>query len=91
MGKGEEMSRARICLTLAEHRQVGAMLKRARALLLDAAAITRCHDRLSRQLSDAANGLMAQRGELERKLIEAVGADGLRAFTSGTSTSGARK
>ena len=71
------MSRARMGLTLAEHREVGAMLKRARALLLDAAAITRCHDRLSRQLSDAANGLMAQRGELERKLIDAVGADAM--------------
>jgi hypothetical protein len=62
-------------LTLSEHREVGSLLKRARRLLLDAAAITRCHDRLSRQLSDAANGLMVQRGELERKLIEAVGDD----------------
>ena len=71
------MSRARMGVTLAEHRQVGAMLKRARRDLLDAAAITRCHDRLSRQLSDAANGLMAQRGELERKLIDAVGEDAM--------------
>jgi len=53
------------------------MLKRARRLLLDASAIIRNYDRLSRQLSDAANGLMAQRGELERKLIEAVGEDGM--------------
>jgi hypothetical protein len=36
-------------LTLSEHREVGAMLKRARRLLLDAAAITRNYDRLSRQ------------------------------------------
>jgi hypothetical protein len=64
-------------LTLSEHREVGAMLKRARRLLLDAAQITRNYDRLSRQFSDAANGLMAQRGELERKLIEAVGEDGV--------------
>jgi hypothetical protein len=63
-------------LTLSEHREVGAKLKRARQLLLDASAITRNYDRLSRQLSDAANGLMAQRGELERKLIDAVGEDG---------------
>jgi hypothetical protein len=64
-------------LTLSEHREVGAMLKRARRLLLDAAATCRCYDRLSRQLSDAANGLMAIRGELERKLIDAVGADAM--------------
>ena len=54
-----------------------AMLKRARRLLLDASAICRCYDRLSRQLGDAANGLMAQRGELERKLIEAVGPEAM--------------
>jgi len=69
------MSRARMGLTPSEHVEVGAMLKRARRLLLDASAITRNYDRLSRQLSDAANVLMAQRGELERKLIEAVGED----------------
>jgi len=71
------MSRARLGLTVEEHIRVGAMLKRARGLLLDAAAITRNYDRLSRQLSDAANGLMAQRGELERKLIDAVGENGM--------------
>jgi hypothetical protein len=70
------MSRARMGLTLAEHREVGAMLKRARRLLLDAAHMTWCYERLSRQLGDAANGLMAQRGELERKLIDAVGENG---------------
>jgi hypothetical protein len=64
-------------LTLEEHVRVGSMLKRARRDLLDAAAIIRNYERLSRQLSDAANGLMAQRGELERKLIEAVGAEGM--------------
>jgi hypothetical protein len=64
-------------LTPSEHREVGAMLKRARRLLLDAAQITRNYERLSRQLSDAANGLMAIRGELERKLIDAVGADAM--------------
>jgi hypothetical protein len=52
------------------------MLKRARQLLLDAAAITRCYERQSRQLMDAANSLMAQRGWLEQRLIEQVGADG---------------
>ena len=64
-------------LTLAEHREVGAKLKRARRDLLDAAHVTRNYERLSRQLSDAANGLMAQRGELERKLIEQVGEGGM--------------
>jgi hypothetical protein len=64
-------------LTPAEHVEVGAKLKRARQLLLDASAITRNYERLSRQLSDAANGLMAIRGELERKLIEAVGENGM--------------
>jgi hypothetical protein len=71
------MSPARLGLTLSEHREVGAMLKRARRLLLDAAHITWNYDRLSRQLSDAANGLMAIRGELERKLIEVVGPEGM--------------
>jgi hypothetical protein len=64
-------------LTLSEHLEVGAQLTRARQLLLDAAATCRCYDRLSRQLSDAANGLMAIRGELERKLIEQVGEHGV--------------
>jgi hypothetical protein len=63
-------------LSLSEHLEVGRLLKRARRDLLDAAAIIRNYDRLSRQLSDAANGLMAIRGELERKLIDAVGENG---------------
>ena len=71
------MSRARMGLTLEEHREFGALLRRARQLLLDASAITRCYERLSQQLSEAANGLMAQRGWLERKLIEQVGADAM--------------
>jgi hypothetical protein len=53
------------------------MLKRARQLLLDAAAETRCYERQSRQLEDAANALTAQRGWLEARLIEAVGRDGV--------------
>jgi hypothetical protein len=71
------MSRARMGLTPTEHRQVGRLLKRARRDLLEASAITRCYERLSRQLSDVGNGLMAQRGELERKLIDAVGEGGM--------------
>jgi hypothetical protein len=70
------MIRARMGLTPAEHVEVGSMLKRARRLLLDAAHTTRCYERLSRQLGDAANGLMPIRGELERKLIEQVGPEG---------------
>jgi hypothetical protein len=70
------MSRARMGLTLSEHLEVGAKLKRARALLLDAAATCRCYERQSRQLMDAANALMAQRGWLEARLIDAVGENG---------------
>ena len=71
------MSRARMGLTLSEHREVGSKLKHARQLLLDAAAETRCYDRLSQNLSDIANRLTAPRAELERKLIEAVGIDAM--------------
>jgi len=70
------MSRARMGLTLSEHREVGAMLKRARQLLLDAAHIVGCYERQSRQLRDAANALRAQRDWLEQRLIEAAGENG---------------
>jgi len=69
------MTRARMGLTVEEHLEIGTKLKRAVRLLRDVAATCRCYERLSRQLGDAANGLMAQRGELERKLIDAVGGD----------------
>jgi hypothetical protein len=62
-------------LTLEEHVEAGRKLKRAVRDIEDVAAIMRCYERTSQQLSDAANGLMAQRGWLERKLIEQVGAD----------------
>jgi hypothetical protein len=64
-------------LTLSEHREVGAMLKRARELLLDAAAITRCYERQWRELHDIVDSLVSPRHQLERKLIERVGADGM--------------
>jgi hypothetical protein len=64
-------------LSVEEHREVGAKLKHVVRLLRDVAQTCRCYDRLSCQLGDAANGLMAQRGELERKLIEVVGENGM--------------
>jgi hypothetical protein len=64
-------------LSLAEHRAFGAKLKRARALILDVAAGVRNYERLSQNLSDIANRLTAPRGELERKLIEQVGENGM--------------
>jgi hypothetical protein len=71
------MSRARMGLTLEEHIEAGRKLKRVVRLLHDVGAMTRCYERLSTQLNDAANGLMAQRGWLERKLIEQVGPDAM--------------
>jgi len=69
------MSRARMGLTLEEHSEVGSLLRRVHRDLLQAAAITRCYERQSQQLLDIARSLMAQRGWLEQRLTEAVGAD----------------
>jgi hypothetical protein len=64
-------------LTPEEHVEAGAKLKRAVRDISDVAAITRCYGRLSQQLEDVARGLSAQRGQLERALIEQVGANGM--------------
>jgi hypothetical protein len=65
-------------LSLEEHRDLGSLLKRAVRDLEDAAAITRCYERTSRQLRDAANALMSQRTWLEQRLIDAVGEERAR-------------
>jgi hypothetical protein len=65
-------------LTLDEHREVGAMLKRARALLLDASAIVGNYERQSRQLRNAANALRAPRDWLAQRLISEVGEAGAK-------------
>lgn len=62
-------------LTTQEHRELGATLKEARRLLLEAAALSRIYPGVSRELFDAADGLISPRAFLERKLIEAVGDD----------------
>ena len=69
--------RARMGLTPEEHVEAGRRLKRAVRDIFEVAHIARNYERTSQQLSDAANGLMAQRGWLERKLIEQAGADAM--------------
>jgi hypothetical protein len=64
-------------LTAQEHRELGATLKEARRLLLEAAAQSRYYRNISRQLFEIADALMGPRAELERKLIEAVGEEGM--------------
>jgi hypothetical protein len=71
------MSRARVGLTPSEHVEVGALLKEARNNLLIAANMCRGYGRLSDQLAGIADSFMAQRAWLERRLIEAVGADAM--------------
>jgi hypothetical protein len=61
-------------LTPAEHVEVSRLLKRARNDLLEAAMMCRCYGKLSDQLAEIADGLPT--GWLEKRLIEAVGADG---------------
>jgi hypothetical protein len=63
-------------LTAEEHRELGATLKEARRLLLEAGAITRgCYPGVSRGLFDIADGLISPRAYLERQLIALVGDD----------------
>jgi hypothetical protein len=59
----------------ADHVELGAMLKRARALLLDAAKMVRVYGRLSDHLFDAADALCAPRSFLEKRLIDEVGGE----------------
>jgi hypothetical protein len=62
-------------LTAQEHRELGATLKEARRLLLEAGALTRCYRGVSAELFEIADSLISPRAFLERKLIEAVGDD----------------
>jgi hypothetical protein len=64
-------------LTAQEHVELGQTLKRARALLLDAAGMTRRYGRLSIQLYDAADSLTSPRAWLEQRLIADFGEDAL--------------
>jgi hypothetical protein len=64
-------------LSPTEHVECGALLKDARNNLLLAAGLCRCYGKLSRELGDAADGLMAQRAWLEKRLIDAVGGDAM--------------
>jgi hypothetical protein len=62
-------------LTTQEHRELGATLKEARRLLLEAAAMSRGYRGVSQELFAIADSLISPRAFLERKLIEAVGDD----------------
>jgi hypothetical protein len=62
-------------LTAQEHRELGAALKEARRLLLEAAAMSRVYRAVSRELFDLADALRSPRAELERRLIGEVGDD----------------
>jgi hypothetical protein len=64
-------------LTPTEHVELGLTLKRADALLVEAAKTTRCYGRLSEHFYDAANALISQRAWLERRLIDQVGMDAM--------------
>jgi hypothetical protein len=64
-------------LSPSEHVEVGALLKEARNNLLIAARICRVYGRLSDQLAGIADSFMSQRAWLEKRLIDAVGADGV--------------
>jgi hypothetical protein len=59
-------------LTPAQHLKLGALLKRIRRDLHDAAVMCRVYGKLSQQLFDTANSL--PRDWLEARLIEDVGA-----------------
>jgi hypothetical protein len=71
------MTRKQQGLTPSEHVALGLTLKRADALLVEAAKTTRCYGRLSEHFYDAANALMSQRSWLERRLIDQVGEDAM--------------
>ena len=60
-------------LTITEHRELGAALKEARRLLLEAAAMSRVYRGVSQELFGIADSLISPRAFLERKLIEAAG------------------
>jgi hypothetical protein len=64
-------------LTPIEHVELGATLKRARQLLLEAAGMTRRYGRLSTQLYDVADSLTSPRAWLEQRLIADFGADAM--------------
>ena len=64
-------------LTPAQHVELGATLKHARRLLLEAAGMCRGYGRLSAQLFDAADALTAPRAWLEARLVEQVGEDAM--------------
>jgi hypothetical protein len=62
-------------LTAQQHRELGAVLKEARRLLLEAGAPTRCYRGVSQELFEIADSLMSPRAFLEKRLIELVGDD----------------
>jgi hypothetical protein len=65
-------------LTPEEHVELGRLLKRARRLLHEAGAMCRPYGQLAGDLFDLADrGLMSPRAFLEKRLIEAVGEDGV--------------
>ena len=53
------------------------MLKRANALLLDAAKMVRVYGRLADHLYDCADALVKPRAFLEKRLIDEVGANAM--------------
>jgi hypothetical protein len=69
------MSKSSKGLTVAEHVEVGALLKEAHTNLLIAAKKCRVYGRLSQQLAEIADSFMSQRAWLEQRLIDAVGKD----------------
>jgi hypothetical protein len=71
VGKGEEGVKRR-GLTVDEHIEVGTALKRARALIHEAARTCRVYGRLSRELYDCADALMKPRAWLTERLLEEV-------------------
>jgi hypothetical protein len=63
-------------LTPEQHVALGAKLKDARRLLLEVAAMCRCYGQVSQDLFDIAN-LIGPRHQLETRLIEEVGREGM--------------
>jgi len=68
--------RKRKMLTPTQHLDLGRTLKRANALLLDAARYCRIYGRLADHLYDCADALVKPRAFLEKRLIEEVGGEG---------------
>jgi hypothetical protein len=62
-------------LTAQEHRELGAVLKEARRLLLEAAAQSRVYRGVSQELFEIADSLISPRTFLEKRLIALVGDD----------------